>query len=180
MQDFQWNLFDGKSPHLFNDIFLRVHWQWTERNKVAKYIPQYITNFKTLFTTTGCIMAFILTPVNHSLRTFKDQHIIMALHSTSVLFPGLNMCTFKISYHHGTLPLSSPGGHGVNMAIAVEEFSFQCMIYCLLNVAQIKFLFSKGYELTFKEMSEDKAHDLRLMSLCKDHILLCERDHMLR
>ncbi len=105
-------------------------------------------------------MAFILTPVNHSLRTFKDQHIIMALHSTSVLFPGLNVCTFKICYHHGTLPLSSPGGHGVNMAIAVV------LVHDLLSIKRglDQVLFSKGYELTFKEMSGDKAHDPRLSS----------------
>ena len=43
---------------------------------------------------------------------------------TSVLFPGLNVGTFKISYHQGRLPLSSIGGRGVNMTIAVEEFNF--------------------------------------------------------
>ncbi len=37
----------------------------------------------------------------------------------SVLFLGLNVCTFEISYHQGMLPLSSPGGHGVNMTVAV-------------------------------------------------------------
>ncbi len=43
---------------------------------------------------------------------------------TAVLFSGLNVCTFKISYHQGTLPLSSPGGRGVNVTIAIEEFNF--------------------------------------------------------
>ncbi len=57
------------------------------------------------------------------------------MNAISVLFPGVNVCTFKISHHQGMLPLSSPGGCGINMSIAVEEFNFSCMIYRLLNMA---------------------------------------------
>ncbi len=64
----------------------------------------------------------------------------------------MNVCTFKISYHQGTLPLSSPGGRGVNMSQIIS-----------LKRGLDQVLFSKGYELTFKDMSGDKAHDPRLI-----------------
>ena len=59
-----------------------------------------------------------LAPVYYMVNLQRAQVL------NSVLFPGLNVCTFKTSYHQGTLPLSSPGGHEVNMTIAVEEFNF--------------------------------------------------------
>ena len=63
------------------------------------------------------------------------------------------MCAFKLSHHQGTLPLSSPGGRAVNMTIAVEEFILVHDIWSVkCGLDQV--LFSKGYELTFKEKLE--------------------------